>query len=169
MEVWVEGVDVLDQRGYAYPHVFGGVAGYTRNPAGWHKGGGASKPINNVDLPAQVSLRWQSLVESKTYYANILIPQWVRDEMVTPHQIYCEPLKKDMTLYREEITLGMAPGGIVKVWLGAGCLGYKEVGRYQAEIDPRGPYGGKSNGKYIPMEPANKAYIEKHGIPYGTW
>lgn len=67
------------------------------------------------------------------------------------------------------ITFGMAPGGIVKVWVGGPCLGSKEVGRFQAEIDPRGPYKGLSRGKYINMEPENKEYVEKHGIPYGNW
>ena len=40
MEVWVETVDVLDQRGLPFFHVFGGVAGYTRKPEGWHKAAG---------------------------------------------------------------------------------------------------------------------------------
>ncbi|WP_263296194.1 DUF2931 family protein [Pseudomonas sp. A-R-19] len=40
MEVWVETVDVLDQRGFAFFNVHGGVAGYTRKPEGWHQGGG---------------------------------------------------------------------------------------------------------------------------------
>ncbi|WP_039792944.1 DUF2931 family protein, partial [Pseudomonas agarici] len=60
MEVWVETVDVLDRRGLAFFRVHGGVAGYTRNPEGWHNGGGKMKPINNVDLPERIFLRWQS-------------------------------------------------------------------------------------------------------------
>ncbi len=89
--------------------------------------------------------------------------------MVRPYRVYCRPLNREVTLYRKEVSLGMAPGGVVKVWIGTGCLDYKEVGRFQAEADPRGPYKGKSKGKYVPIEPENKAYIEKHGIPYGTW
>jgi len=169
MEVWVESVDTLDQKGTAYIRVFGGVPSYTGKAEGWYQGAGKTKSVNNVDLPERVSLRWQSLAEPQTYRISITIPQWVRDEMIKPTHMYCAPAKRDMTLYPHTLTLGMAPGGIVKVWLGAGCLGYKEIGRYQAEVDPRGPYGGKSNGKYIPMEPENKAYVEKHGIPYGTW
>jgi hypothetical protein len=34
MEVWVEGVDVMDQRKIAFFNVFGGVASYTGNPRG---------------------------------------------------------------------------------------------------------------------------------------
>ncbi len=169
MEVWVETVDVLDQRGVPFFHVFGGVASYTGQVAGWHKGGGAMKPINHVDLPQRILLRWQSLVEPQAYWARIEIPQWVRDEMVRPERAFClwpEEWKND---YRKMITLGMAPGGIVKVWVGGSCLGFKEVGRFQAEIEPKGPYLGKSNGEYVPLEPENKAYVEKYGIPYGSW
>ena len=169
MEVWVETVDVLDQRGFGFFRVHGGVAGYTRKPEGWHKGGGAMKPVNNVDLPQRIFLRWQSLVEPQAYKIRIPIPQWVRDEMVKPQRVFCIADKKEVTLYPNRITLGMAPGGIVKVWVGAGCLGFKEVGRFQAEVEPLGPYRGKSNGEYIHIEPENKAYIDQHGIPYGTW
>ena len=169
MEVWVETVDVLDQRGFGFFRVHGGVAGYTRKPEGWHKGGGAMKPVNNVDLPQRIFLRWQSLVEPQAYKIRIPIPQWVRDEMVKPQRVFCIADKKEVTLYPNRITLGMAPGGIVKVWVGGACLNYKEVGRFQAEVEPLGPYRGKSNGEYIHIEPENKAYIDQHGIPYGTW
>ena len=169
MEVWVETVDVLEQRGFGFFRVHGGVAGYTRKPEGWHKGGGKMMPVSNVDLPQRIFLRWQSLVEPQAYKIRIPIPQWVRDEMVKPQRVFCIADKKEVTLYPNRITLGMAPGGIVKVWVGAGCLGFKEVGRFQAEVEPLGPYRGKSNGEYIHIEPENKAYIDQHGIPYGTW
>jgi hypothetical protein len=169
MEVWVESVDVIDQRGFAYIHVFGGVAGYTRKPEGWHKGGGATMPVNNVDLPERIFLRWQSLVEPQAYRIEIKIPQWVRDEMVRPERLYCEPAQKDMTLYRDTINLGMAPGGIVKVWVGTGCLGYTEVGRFQAEVEPRGPHQNGTGIYYRAPTPASQAYIDEHGIPYGSW
>jgi hypothetical protein len=169
MEVWVESVDVLDQRGLGFFHVFGGVASYTGKVRGWHKGGGKSKPINNVDLPSRIYLRWQSLVEPQTYKIGITIPQWVRDEMIIPERVFCEADQEVVTLYRNRINFGLAPGGIVKVWAGSACLGYKEIGRFQADIEPRGPYQGKSKGKYVPLEPENKAYVEKHGVPYGSW
>ncbi|NUT75468.1 DUF2931 family protein [Pseudomonas sp. C1C7] len=169
MEVWVETVDVLDQRGLAFFRVSAGVAGYTRQPVGWHKGGGSMMPVKNVDLPQRIFLRWQSLVEPQAYLIRIPIPQWVRDEMVKPERVFCQGSKEWRDDYRKMITLGMAPGGIVKVWVGGACLDFKEVGRFQAEIEPLGPYRGKSNGQYIRIEPENKAYVEKHGIPYGSW
>jgi hypothetical protein len=106
---------VLDQRGFGYFNVHGGVAGYTGKVEGWPERGGGGKPINNVDLPDRIYLRWQSLVEPQAYTIGIQIPQWVRDEMVKPHTVYCRWDRKVVTLYRETISLGMAPGGIVKV------------------------------------------------------
>lgn len=169
MEVWVESVDVLDQRGLAFYRVHGGVASYTGTVKGWPTEGGGGKPINNVDLPKTIHLRWQSLVEPQAYKVLIDIPQWVRDEMVKPQQVFCAWDQKIVTLYSRTISLGMAPGGIAKVWVGAGCIKDKEVGRYQAEVEPLGPYRGASKGKYVPLEPENKAYVDQYGIPYGSW
>ncbi|WP_282371807.1 DUF2931 family protein [Pseudomonas sp. PS02290] len=169
MEVWVEGVDVLDQRGYVFFNVHAGVAGYTRKPEGWHKGTSGGKPINNVDLPEQILLRWQSLVEPQAYKISIRIPQWVRDEMVTPQRVYCRSSKESIDDYRFAITLGMAPGGIVKVWVGGPCLGFKEVGRFQAQVEPRGPYMNDKGLYYRAPNPAAQAWIDQNGIPYGSW
>ena len=169
MEVWVESVDVLDQRGLAFFHVFGGVASYTGKTEGWHKGAGATKPVNNVDLPERIFLRWQSLAEPQTYKIGIKIPQWVRDEMVRPERVFCQGSKKWKDDYRDLITLGMAPGGIVKVWVGGSCLGFTEVGRFQAEIDPLGPYQTSKGIYYRAPNPEAQAYIDQHGIPYGSW
>ena len=89
--------------------------------------------------------------------------------MIKPEWVFCQGSKEWRNDYRKMITLGMAPGGIVKVWVGGACLDFKEVGRFQAEVEPLGPYIGKSKGQYIPLEPENKAYIDQHGIPYGSW
>ncbi|MGE6388716.1 DUF2931 family protein, partial [Pseudomonas sp. NPDC078416] len=113
MEVWVETVDVLDKRGLAFFRVHGGVASYTGKVEGWHQGVSGGKPINNVDLPDQIFLRWQSLVEPQAYKIKIQIPQWVRDEMTRPERVYCRGSREWIDDYRFAITLGMAPGGIV--------------------------------------------------------
>ncbi|WP_244656096.1 MULTISPECIES: DUF2931 family protein [unclassified Pseudomonas] len=169
MEVWVETVDVLDRRGLAFFRVHGGVASYTGKVEGWHQGVSGGKPVNNVDLPDQLFLRWQSLVEPQAYKIKIQIPQWVRDEMVRPERVLCQWNNKWKTDYREMITLGMAPGGIVKAWVGGSCLGFKEVGRFQAEVEPRGPYLNNKGLYYRAPNPAAQAWIDQHGIPYGSW
>ncbi|MGF6141733.1 hypothetical protein QF013_005405 [Pseudomonas laurylsulfatiphila] len=169
MEVWVETVDVLDQRGLPFFRVSAGVAGYTRKPEGWHKGGGKMMPVNNVDLPERIFLRWQSLVEPQAYKIRIQIPQWVREEMVKPERVFCPGSQKWKVDYRDSITLGMAPGGIVKVWVGGACLDFKEVGRFQAEVEPLGPHRNGNGIYYRAPKPEAQAYIDQHGIPYGTW
>ena len=169
MEVWVETVDVLDKRGLAFFRVHGGVASYTGKVEGWHQGVSGGKPLNNVDLPDQIFLRWQSLVEPQAYKIKIQIPQWVREEMVRPERVYCRGSREWIEDYRLAITLGMAPGGVVKVWVGGPCLGFKEVGRFQAEIEPRGPYLNYKGLYYRAPNPAAQAWINQHGIPYGSW
>ena len=131
--------------------------------------GGKSKPINNVDLPDQIFLRWQSLVEPQAYKARIPIPQWVRAEMVRPERVYCRGSKEWIDGYRFAIALGMAPGGIVKVWVGGPCLGFKEVGRYQAKVEQLGPNQDGKGLFYRAPNPAAQAWIDQHGIPYGSW
>jgi hypothetical protein len=169
MEVWVERADVIDQRGSGFIDVHGGVASYSGKAAGWPERGGGGKPVNNVDLPKMIFLRWQSLVEPQAYKIGIQIPPWVRDEMLKPHDVFCNFDQKVVTLYRNTISLGMAPGGIVKVWLGSGCLKHLEVGRYQAVVEPLGPNQDRRGLYYRAPNPEAQAWIDKHGIPYGTW
>ncbi|PAU58226.1 DUF2931 family protein, partial [Pseudomonas sp. PICF141] len=69
----------------------------------------------------------------------------------------------------DDIGIGLAPGGIAKVWLGGPCLKSVEIARVVGTINPRGPYEGKSGGKHRPLSETSKAYIEKFGIPYGSW
>ncbi|OWJ93390.1 hypothetical protein B6S59_16865 [Pseudomonas sp. A46] len=172
MEVWVESVDVIDRRGLAYFDIHGGVVAYNDKVPGWYEGGGKMMPVSNVDLPETLFVRWQSLVEPQVYKLRIDIPQWVRDEMVKPHRAYCPGRKQWRdNQYRFDISIGMAPGGIAKAWVGGPCLSNIEIGRYQAKIDPRGPSEGKTNGRYAwpSLEPESEAYIKEHGIPYGSW
>jgi hypothetical protein len=49
------------------------------------------------------------------------------------------------------------------------CLDPIEVTRVQGEVVKKGPYGGQSDGHYYPLSDISKTYIEKYGIPYGSW
>jgi len=178
MEVWVESVDVLDQRGYAYERVHGGTSSIQNppenkgNPVGWpaRPGVGATRPMRGIDLPYYIFVRWQSLVEPQTYNVRIDIPEWVRKEMVTGHPAYCRFDGKNITGYRYAITLGLAPGGIAKAWLTGACLEPIEIGRFEGVVEPKGPYGGKSGGEYYrpPSEHAQH-YLDTHSIPFESW
>ncbi len=172
MEVWVESVDVIDRRGLAYERVNGGVPSYASTVAGWpsHPAGGAGKGVRGIDLPEIIFVRWQSLVEPQTYNVRINIPEWVREEMLKPQAPYCRGQKRVVEgMYRRFITIGLAPGGIAKAWVGGPCLQSIEIGRFEAAISKVGPYGGTSNGEHRPLSDKAKAYIEQHGVPYGSW
>ncbi|EXF44583.1 hypothetical protein BAY1663_02974 [Pseudomonas sp. BAY1663] len=172
MEVWVESVDVIDHRGLAYRELYSGIVSYTGSSSGWpdRVSGGKGKNLPGINLPEIIFVRWQSLVEPQTYNVRINIPEWVREKMLEQHSSYCQANKRVIDgLYRHDITIVLAPGGIAKAWVGGPCLDSIEIGRFEAAISKVGPYGGTSNGTHRPLSEKAKAYIEQHEVPYGSW
>lgn len=177
MEVWIETADVVDIRERLFRRAGSGIASvyapsdYKGKPAGWpdNPGRGAGRDVTGADLPRLIYVRWQSLAEPQTYEAYIVIPESAREIMRKPEKAYCRADGKWITDYRDDIGIGLAPGGIAKVWLGGPCLKSVEIARVEGTINPRGPYEGKSGGKHRPLSEVSKAYIEKFGIPYGSW
>ena len=181
MEVWIESVDVIDRRGLVFEQVHAGVAAIqtppnnSGNPHGWPQrvGGEKGKNLPGIDLPEIVFVRWQSLVEPQTYNVRINIPAWVREAMetkVSPKFPWASDWGKEvLTGYRYMLTIGLAPGGIAKVWLQGPCLEPLEVGRFEGAISKLGPYDGLSGGKHRPLSEGSRGYVETHGVPYGSW
>jgi len=176
MQVWLERADISDINGRIFPNAMGGVvamgepADLSDTAVGWPEriGSGSGRSMTGLDLPYVVSLRWQSLVEPQTYHVAFLIPEWARKKMVERIPGQC-PSGYHFD-YREFLTIGLAPGGVVKVWIMGPCLDPIEVLTLQAEVEPKGPYQGKMKGQYaLPLTQVTKAYIEKYGIPYGSW
>jgi len=172
MEVWVETADVEDIRGQKFFHVGSGIvavrspANERGNPAGWGKrfGWGAGRYVNDADLPKRLYVRWQSLAEPQTYRVFVDIPERARQLMSERLAPPCQTSE-----YREALAIGLAPGGVVKGWVMSTCDDPIEVFRAQAEIEPKGPYGGESGGHHRRLSEVSKAYIQQHGIPYGSW
>ncbi|WP_166221911.1 DUF2931 family protein [Pseudomonas atagonensis] len=177
MEAWIETADVVDVRERVFRRAGSGIvsvrrpADYKGNPAGWPKnpGSGAGRNVTGADLPRLIYVRWQSLAEPQTYEAFIVIPESAREIMRKPEKAFCRLDGKWITDYRDDVGIGLAPGGIVKVWLGGPCLKSIEIARMKGVINPKGPYEGKSGGKHRPLTDVSKTYIEKFGIPYGSW
>ena len=178
MEVWVESVDVLDQRGIGYHRVHGGVSSIQNppdnrgDPRGWpaRPGAGKTRPMTGIDLPEIVFVRWQSLAEPQTYRVRIDIPEAIRQEMVTPYPAFCRFDGQHIQDYRAVVTIGLAPGGIAKAWLSGDCLEPIAIGRFVGSIHPDGPDEGHTNGRYaLPLAPEAQQYIDGHGIPFGSW
>ena len=176
MDVWLETVDVTDIRGITFTEAMKGTVSIHQpedgsgTPAGWpeYVGAGAGVHLNRLELPERIYVRWQSLAEPQTYRAVLDIPHSARELMRKPEKVKC-PITGWATDYRNAVTIGLAPDGIAKLWVSGPCFKGTEILRVQAEIEPKGPYQGLSKGRHRPLEPAAKAYIEQHGIPYGSW
>ncbi len=171
MEVWVETADVEDIRGQKFFQMGAGTVSVhlptdgSGNAVGWRETWGKGRYVNDADLPKRLYVRWQSLAEPQTYRIFIDIPERAR-------QLMSERLEKPCptSAYRHALAIGLAPGGVVKGWVMSTCDDPIEVFRAQAEIEPKGPSLGQTNGQYaLPLEPESKVYIQQHGIPYGSW
>jgi len=129
--------------------------------------GGAIMPVTGAALPKRIFVRWQSVVEAQTYKGWVDIPEQAREVMRISTSQRCP----DTLRYRygASLILGLAPGGVVQVWVRDSCHDAIKVARAQAEVEPLGPHLGKSNGHYYPQSEKSKRYIERHGIPYGSW
>jgi len=185
MEVWIETADAYGINGMVRVQAGSGTAsiGYPRalskgipevfrgDPKGWpdRVGWGKGKYLKGADLPKQIYVRWQSLVEPQTYHTRIDIPKSTQDIMRKKEIAFCLFTGKTEAQYRKAIVIGLAPGGIAKVWVTGACLDPIEVTRVHAKVDPTGPNDGESNGQYDPPSAESRAYIEKFGVPYGSW
>jgi hypothetical protein len=177
MEAYVETSQVVDIQKRVFRGTGGGDASVStpsRNrgqPKGWATsvGGGSGRNVTGADLPRLIYVRWQSIVEPQTYEVFIEIPESAREIMRKSENVYCTHADKPIIDHRNHIGIGLAPGGIAKVWLDGPCLESVEITRVEASIVKVGPDGGKSGGRYDPLTEPSKAYVEKFGIPYGSW
>lgn len=178
MDVWIETATVEDSKGRIFYNMGGGTAAiyHPQNGSGDARGWdtfktkrGAGREIDGAYLPARIFVRWQSLAEPQTYKATVGIPEDVRQLMLKAEKTDCSVTDKPND-YRRYLTLGLAPGGVIKGWVLGPCLKPIEVFQVQADIESKGPSLGKTDGQYaLPLEPESKAYIKQHGIPYGSW
>ncbi|SDY35651.1 Protein of unknown function [Pseudomonas sp. NFIX28] len=123
-----------------------------------------------ADLPKRIFVRWQSVVEPQTYRVWIDIPEEARQIMRKTTARRCPETPRQTASYMASVNLGLAPGGIVQVWVRDECHHPIKVARVQAEVEPLGASQGKTNGRYAyQISEESKRYIEKFGIPYGSW
>lgn len=171
---WVENSTVEDIHGRFFDNGSGGAVGTTRLQAdneaakGWPRVGGSVRPVIGADLPKRIYVRWQSVVESQTYKVWVDIPDDARRLMRASTLQQCTKLNRPPR-FRAWLMVGVAPGGIVQVWVKDSCNESIKVARAQAEVEARGPHLGKANGNYYPQTEASKQYVKKYGIPYGSW
>jgi hypothetical protein len=177
MTGWVESSIVEDINGQSFDHGSGGVIGNgnpgyaTEAARGWVDGvGGNIRGVVGADLPKRIFVRWQSIVEPQTYRAWVEIPEAAREIMRTSIYRRCSETPERTSRYMASVYLGLAPGGIVQAWVVNSCGYAVEVARGQAEVEPLGPSQGLTEGRYAyKISEKSQRYIDKHGIPYGSW
>ncbi|WP_237881777.1 DUF2931 family protein [Pseudomonas sp. PGPR40] len=176
MTVWVETSAVEDVKGRIFYNIAAGGAGSsdhengTENARGWVGIGGAGKPVTGAGLPKRLFVRWQSIVERKTYAGWIDISESTRDIMRNSTARRCHKTPEFTANPSAALNLGLAPGGIIQVWVWDDCFRAHKVDRGQVGIEPLGPYLGKNEGRYVwEIKDSSKRYIERFGIPYGSW
>ena len=174
MDGWVEDSATVDVDGNLFRRIgSGGAAGGGKNGSkgarGWAvKGGGTERNVRDAKLPVRIYVRWQSVVEPQTYQGWIEIPESARQVMRAALRKDCQQFPETASILKiASVMLGLAPGGVVQIWVLDECMHPVKVARGQAEIEPKGPDLGRSG--YPPMQEASKRYIEQYGIPYGSW
>lgn len=178
MTGWVEASVVEDLQGRLFSHGSAGVIGsgdygYEKEVArGWPNGlaGSGIRGVIGADLPKRIYVRWQSVVEPQTYRVWIDIPDQARKIMYDATHRRCPETPGQNAGYIASLHLGLAPGGIVQVWVRDQCHKPIKVARAVAEIESLGPSQGQTNGSYVyNIDENSQLYIDKYGIPYGSW
>ncbi|PMQ08980.1 hypothetical protein PseAD21_22440 [Pseudomonas sp. AD21] len=176
MKVWVEDSAVEDIKGETFLHTGGGSASGgqpedgTDSARGWHGVGSTGKSVVGADLPKRIYVRWQSIVEPQTYKVWIDIPEEARQLMFESVNQRCAKTPEQEGRYNASLYLGLAPGGVVQVWVRDSCHHPVKVARAQAKVEPLGPSQGKNQGRYAyPVSEKSMRYIDRFGIPYGSW
>lgn len=175
MTVWVETSAVEDINGRIFHAVASGAAARsdhddgTETARGWVGIGGAGTSVTGADLPKRIFVRWQSIVERKTYAGWIDISESTRDIMRNSTAQRCHETPQFTANPSASLNLGLAPGGIIQVWVWDHCFRAHKVDRGQVGIEPLGPDQGKYNGFYGKIKDSSQRYIERFGIPYGSW
>lgn len=172
----VEGRVVEDINGRLFHQSGGGAIG-TDTPEhlpdaarGWHRVSGNTMPVLGAALPKRIFVRWQSVIELQTYQGWVDIPEQAREVMRTSVGRRCDETPGDPARYGASLILGLAPGGVIQVWSRDSCHRPVKVARGQAQVEPLGPSQGKGEGRYAyKVSEKVQRYIERYGIPYGSW
>ncbi|MCV9930583.1 DUF2931 family protein [Flavobacterium sp. LS1R49] len=123
-------------------YYFSEMGGFSHS--GWGSRGGGMSEVHE-EAPEILKMTWLSLAEGKFYTGNWVLPQ-EKMQQLFEEGFYNGPPDRHSTY--TDITIGLAPKGVVVVWMtGVGLQ--VEIGRYQAHettIDPKNVY---ENAKYM--------------------
>nr|WP_225737576.1 DUF2931 family protein [Dyella acidiphila] len=178
MEAWTEQAIVEDVHGHTFYNYESGTVAMVYNPdsASWSRdiGWGKGKYVVGAALPKSVYVRWQSLVERQTYSVTLEIPELARRQMLLQAPALIEAAGSTHNKeYYNAVAVGLAPGGIVRIWITGPGLTAIPMMCVHAQIESIGPSQGQTNGTYAysrdQLNPVAQAYLKTHTIPYGIW
>lgn len=123
-----------------------------------------------TELPDSMVVSWFSYAEKQFYAANIHFSPDIKKQMMTPYVSNCWTKKR--TLYHNQIVIGLAPGGYVRVWGTGGC-GDKEilVGKFKGWKMVESITGTKPYQLREQTEEYHKKFADilAKPIPYEKW
>jgi len=142
---------------------------------GWGKQGSMYVVGNDLKaIPNQLDITWISFTENKFYKGSFELPQ---DKMLDLfNKGFIDRLDREITY--SGIVCGMAPGGIVSVWLlGGGKI--TEIDHFKAQetdltMKEFNPSGIQDRDKYVKdalnsLQDEAKIHLQKEGITHGKW
>ena len=144
---------------------------------------GANAGVGASHIPSFLELTWVSYAEKKFWKVATPLPKEKMLALFREGYMGQGIKPTDPLVHKtyDELVIGLAPGGVVAVWLDDGTRRV-EVGRYQADT----VWVDKDKFRPIPKEDeteaqffetfydihvpeATKEQLQKEGIPYGLW
>ncbi|WP_255310650.1 DUF2931 family protein [Aliivibrio sp. 1S128] len=119
--------------------------------------------IQSTELPGLVYIRWHSLANKVTYNKAIRISDDIRNKMREYHDIRCGYYNL-LLPYKNNILLGLAPDGMISVFLNGGCFDNDLQFKVQAV-----EYKVADDFVYPELKKESQAYVDEHGVPVGIW
>ncbi|WKZ90747.1 DUF2931 family protein [Chimaeribacter arupi] len=127
--------------------------------------------FNKADAPPQlIQFCWDSIIDKKVYETTLFFAPDTWELMITPYPDVLNPKKKD---YRRTMIIGLAPQGVVRVWL-------QEYGRSDipltstkiktvsgSELDMCKGITSFPNG--YGYTKSTQEFIKDKKYPYGNW
>lgn len=117
LKVWVETSSVQDITGKVFSNSGGGTAAGgepddgTESARGWAGVGGSGTRVVGADLPVRIYVRWQSIVEQKTWHAWVDIPEQGRQLMVSSVNQRCPQKPEQEARFMASVYWGWPPVG----------------------------------------------------------
>jgi hypothetical protein len=130
-------------------------------------------------IPTHFSLTWLGYADKKFWKVEGKLPSDTLLNLFKTGYLHTDELDVRSKITYKHITFGLAPGGMVVVWL-SGRDERVEIGVYQAEetfVDNNKFWRNPENMNqkqfldlyYSYISPETKAEIKAHGLPVGKW